>query len=170
MFDFFNTRTVLELFQEFFFFFFLLKWKFLFFVVVVVLFRAAPVAYRSSQAKGQIGATAAGLHHSHNQARSELCLRSTLQLKARHPLIEARDWTCSLRDTGRLLTLWTTMGTPQMRILLSFKNNLKHPSKYSWSNSYFAWYCAPVSLNTKYPFLFFCILKNCSDTACPIPG
>ena len=28
-------------------------------------------AYGSSQARGQIGATAAGLHHSHSNARSE---------------------------------------------------------------------------------------------------
>ena len=32
-------------------------------------FRAAPAAYGSSQAMGQIGATAAGLHHSHSNAR-----------------------------------------------------------------------------------------------------
>ena len=33
---------------------------------VFLLFRAAPVAYGSSQAKGWMGATAAGLHHSHS--------------------------------------------------------------------------------------------------------
>ena len=36
------------------------------------LFRAAPAAYGSSQAKGQIGASAASLHHSHSNAGSEL--------------------------------------------------------------------------------------------------
>ena len=46
-------------------------------------FRAAPVAYEGSQARGPIGATAAGLCHSHSNARSELCLRLTPQLKAR---------------------------------------------------------------------------------------
>ena len=40
-------------------------------VFVVFLFRAAPVAYGSSQAKGQIRAVAAGLYHSHSNARSE---------------------------------------------------------------------------------------------------
>ena len=35
------------------------------------LLRAAPTAYGSSQAKGQIGAAVAGLHHSHSNARSE---------------------------------------------------------------------------------------------------
>ena len=35
------------------------------------LFRAAPMAYGGSQAKGQIGAAAAGLHHSHSNAGSE---------------------------------------------------------------------------------------------------
>ena len=48
----------------------------------VCFFRAAPVAYGSSQARGQIGAATAGLHHSHSNTRSELYLRPTLQLKA----------------------------------------------------------------------------------------
>ena len=33
-------------------------------------FRAAPMAYGGSQARGQIGATAASLHHSHSNTRS----------------------------------------------------------------------------------------------------
>ena len=36
--------------------------------------RAAPVAYGGSQARGLIGATAAGLHQSHSNTGSELCL------------------------------------------------------------------------------------------------
>ena len=39
-----------------------------------LLFRATPVAYVSSQARGRSGAAAAGLCHSHSNARSELCL------------------------------------------------------------------------------------------------
>ena len=38
------------------------------------LFRAAPAAYIGSQARGPIGGTAAGLHHSHSNSRSEPCL------------------------------------------------------------------------------------------------
>ena len=34
-------------------------------------FRAAPAAFGGSQARGRIGATAAGLHHSHSNVRSE---------------------------------------------------------------------------------------------------
>ena len=37
-------------------------------------FRAAPVAYGGSQARGPIGAIAAGLHHRHSNVGSELCL------------------------------------------------------------------------------------------------
>ena len=44
--------------------------------------RAAPVAHRSSQASGRIGATAAGLHHSHSNVGSEPRLRPTLQVMA----------------------------------------------------------------------------------------
>ena len=44
--------------------------------------RTASVAYVGSQAKGPIGATAAGLHHRHSNARSEPRLRPTPQLTA----------------------------------------------------------------------------------------
>ena len=44
--------------------------------------RAAPAAHGGSQARGQIRATAAGLHHSHSNAGSQLCLQPTLQLTA----------------------------------------------------------------------------------------
>ena len=47
-----------------------------------LLFRAAPVAYGDSQARGQIGAVAAGLHHSHSNTRPKPHLRPTPQLTA----------------------------------------------------------------------------------------
>ena len=40
------------------------------FVFVFCLFRAAPITYGNSQARGRIGAVAAGLHHSQGKARS----------------------------------------------------------------------------------------------------
>ena len=43
---------------------------------------AAPTAYGDSQAKGLIGAVAAGLHQSHSNARSKLILQPTIQLMA----------------------------------------------------------------------------------------
>ena len=58
------------------------------------LFRAAPAAHGGSQAKGQIGAVASDLHHSHSNASSEPCLRATPQLvesQILNPLSEARD-------------------------------------------------------------------------------
>ena len=45
-----------------------------------LLFMATPLAYGGSQARGQIGAVATGLYHSHSNARSKLCLRPTPQL------------------------------------------------------------------------------------------
>ena len=47
-----------------------------------LLFRAPPTAYVGFQARGPIGAVAAGLHHSHSKARSELHLRPSPQLRA----------------------------------------------------------------------------------------
>ena len=46
------------------------------------IFRALPVAYGGSQARGLIGAIAAALHHSHSNTRSEPHLRPTPQLMA----------------------------------------------------------------------------------------
>ena len=44
------------------------------FVCFSVFFRAVCAAYGSSQARGRIGATATGLHHSHSNVGSEPCL------------------------------------------------------------------------------------------------
>ena len=54
------------------------------------LFRAALVAYGGSQARGQIGAVADGLHHSSGQCR------------ILNPLKEARDQTCVLMDASQI--------------------------------------------------------------------
>ena len=47
-----------------------------------LLFRATPVAYGGSQARGQIRAVATGLYHSHINVGSETCLQPTPQLTA----------------------------------------------------------------------------------------
>ena len=44
--------------------------------------KATGAAYGSSQARGQIGAAAASLHHSHSNTRSELHLQPMPQLTA----------------------------------------------------------------------------------------
>ena len=45
-------------------------------------FRASPEAYGGSQARGGIGAVAAGLRHRHSNTRSKLCLRPIPQFMA----------------------------------------------------------------------------------------
>ena len=47
-----------------------------------LLFRAAPVVYGGSLARGPIGDAAAGLHRGHSNSRSKLCLQPTPQLMA----------------------------------------------------------------------------------------
>ena len=49
-------------------------------VFIYLLFRAAPTAYGGSQARGQMGATTASLHHSHSNTGSEPRLQPTAQL------------------------------------------------------------------------------------------
>ena len=46
------------------------------------LFRAAPAAYGGSQARSQIGAVVAGLHHSYSNAGSKLHQQPTPQFMA----------------------------------------------------------------------------------------
>ena len=96
--------------------FLLLFFSFLFFL------RAAPAAHGSSQARGQIRATAASLRHSHSNTRSKLWLWPTPQLMAMpilNPLSKARDQTHILMDSTRFITSWATMGTPRMISYLS---------------------------------------------------
>ena len=53
---------------------------YLFKFIFSCLFRTVPMAYGGSQARGPIGAVAAGLRHSHSHARSEPRLQPTPQL------------------------------------------------------------------------------------------
>ena len=50
--------------------------------IFFLLFRATPMAYASSQARGQIGASAAGLCHNNSTVGSKMHLRPTPQLMA----------------------------------------------------------------------------------------
>ena len=72
------------------------------------LFKAIPEAHGGSQARGPVGAVAAGLRqsHSHSNAGCELCLRPTPQLTAvpqiLDPLSEARDKLHILMDASQV--------------------------------------------------------------------
>ena len=82
--------------------------SFLFYIFIIYLFiyfclfafsRAALVAYGGAQARGRIGAVAAGLHQSHSNAGSEPHLQptpSSRQHRILNPLSKARDRTCNL--------------------------------------------------------------------------
>ena len=57
--------------------------NYLFIIIIIInLFRASPMAYEGSQARGRIGAAVARLHHSHSIGGPELCLPPTPQLTA----------------------------------------------------------------------------------------
>ena len=78
----------------------------------VCLYRAAPMAYGGSQAKGLIGATATSQchYHSHSNARSE----PTPQLTATsdpYPLSETTDETHSLMVPSKIRFHCSMMGT-----------------------------------------------------------
>ena len=98
----------------------------------LLLFRATPATYGSSQARGRIGVTAAGLCHSHSNARSELqglnqsCSWDLYQIFQQHyilnPLSRARDGTHILMDTSRILNLLSYSGNSCLFIFLFTSN------------------------------------------------
>ena len=70
-------------------------------VIFFIFFRAAPEAHGGSQARGQIGAVAAGLHHSHSHAGSKPHLRPTPELTATpdpYPTKQGQGSNCVLMD------------------------------------------------------------------------
>ena len=84
-----------------------------------LLFKAAPVAYGSSQAKDRIIAAAAGLHHSQSHARSKSHLQPIPQLVATPdlwPIDQSQGSNPHLRDTSRIRFCCTTTGIPDARI------------------------------------------------------
>ena len=80
------------------------------------LFMATPVLYGSSQSKGLMGVSPAGLCHRHRtldpRCICDVC-HSLWQCQVLNPLSKARDQNCILMETmSGSLTCWTTTGTP----------------------------------------------------------
>ena len=92
----------------------------IFFFFFSPLFRAAPSAHGSSQARGRTGATAAGLHHSNGKSEPHLWpSRQLMAMPDPDPVSKAEDQTCIFRDTAWLCFRCTTMGTPNRQLLVS---------------------------------------------------
>ena len=94
--------------------------------LIIYFFRAVPVAYGSSQARGQIETAAAGLQHSHSNTGSKSHLQLTLQLwqhRILNPLSKARDWICILMDTSHALNLLSHRGNSQKNYFRSLFQN-----------------------------------------------
>ena len=86
------------------------------FVCLFVFFRAAHAAYGGSQARGPIGATAAGLYHSHSNAGSKPHLQPTPQLMAT-PDPQPTEWgqgsnLCPHGCYSQIHFLWAMAGAP----------------------------------------------------------
>jgi len=95
------------------------------------IFRAKPVAYGGSQARGWIRTTAASPHHNHSNARSEPRLRpnhSSQQCWIHNPLSKARDWTCNLMVPSWIHFCFDMMGP--LTLIYSWSISLS-PEQYS---------------------------------------
>ena len=94
-------------------------------------FWAAPLAYGGSQARGLIGTTAAGLHHSQAaQDPSHVCdlHHSLWQCWIHNPLSEARNWTHNLMVPSRIHFRCSMTGAPNF--LTSFHKCECHSARY----------------------------------------
>jgi len=74
-------------------------------------FRASPLTYGHSQTRGQIRAYATATS-TRDQSRTCDLHHSSQQRQILNPLSEARDPTCILMDTSRILVRCTTTGIP----------------------------------------------------------
>ena len=75
----------------------------IYFFFFVFFLRATPVAYRSSQARGQIGVAADGLYHSHSNAGSKPRLHhSSQRCWILNPPREARGHTSVLTGASQI--------------------------------------------------------------------
>lgn len=124
-------------------------------------FLVAPVEYGGSEARGQIGAVAASLHHSHSNARSEPHLQPTPQLTAMwqcqilNPLSEARVQTCILMDTNSWVCFcWATMETPHPQFSAASKKLLivGLSSSFVWG---WGWLCVRAETSGLHPHGFY---------------
>ena len=97
------------------------------FVFVFCLFRATTAVHGGSQARGRIGAAAAGLRHSHSNTNPSLVYdphHSVRQCWILNPLCKARDRTHVLMDTTWLRNLLSHSGNSYINRLLIYHDIL----------------------------------------------
>ena len=123
-------------------------------VCVFCLFRAMPVAYGSSWARGWIRATAASLHHSHSNARSKLHLQPRCSLRpcrSFNPLSEAGIEPASSWILVRFLTYWATTETPWASSWKGNRDKKINQAWYSARGTGFPCYVVPNLITSSSP-------------------
>ena len=83
------------------------------------------MTYGSSWSRGQTGAAAAGLHHSHSNTQSEPRLQPTPQLMAMlDPRPTDQGQGSNLMDASWIRVHCTTTGTPLVCFLIQYGTNI----------------------------------------------
>ena len=132
---------------------------FVLFCFVFLLFRAAPKAHGSYQARDWTGAAAASLHHSHSNMVSEPRLQPTHSSWPRQspdPLREARDQTSIFMDTSQIHFHCTTMETPMSQYWCTIINQV---SSIHYSDFFYLYltsfaFSSHVSWHSSWPWRF----------------
>ena len=89
------------------------------------LFKAAPMSYGSSQARGRIGAAVAGPHHSHRNMGSEPHLQTTSQLPAtQNPQATEQGQGLNPHPHGYLILVRFVSAVPQCELPIFFSIEL----------------------------------------------
>ena len=86
-------------------------------------FRATPVRYRSSWARGQIGAAAASLRHSNSNDTICDLWHSSQQCWILNPLKKTRDQICIIIDTSQVLNLLSHNGNSSFSFCIYYKQS-----------------------------------------------
>ena len=118
--------------------------------------------YRGAQARGQIGATATGLHHSHSTP--DLSHIWELHHSSWHgwilnPLNRARDWTHILMDTSQIYYHWVTMGTPRVFYVFTHSIWLSGKISFPWFVSMLCFFHFTPCSNPQFIYHFWFSLK-----------
>ena len=129
----------------------------------IIIFSVSPAAYRGSQARGQIRAVAASLHHNQSNARSELRLRPTPQPEQCQIRAAPATYTTPHSNTGSLthwvrpgketasswilvrlvISRWVTSGLPKPDTLIHWAGQGSNPPLHS-DTSCCSWILNPL--------------------------
>ena len=121
-------------------------WLFIIFIFYFFVFLGPHAAYGGSQARGQIGAVATGLHHSHSNTRSEPCLQQIMATLDPQPTEQGQGSNVNPHmDASQIHFCWAMMGTLPVALYWLIDFYLTFSSYPHTSKSHWGWLACPCN-------------------------